>query len=74
MYMPELSPPPRVWTPHGGAVFADDPPPNREKIPPLRTRAIIDPPTWGGHRGLVVGVFDCGPTGRLSNLPCVGAL
>ena len=24
---------------------------------------IIDP-TWGGHPGLVVGVFDCGPTGR----------
>ena len=31
---------------------------------PLRTRGIIDPPTWDGHRGLVVGVFDCGPIGR----------
>ena len=51
--------------------------PNREKTPPppgLGTRGIIDPPTWGGHRGLVVGVFDCGPIGRLSNLPCAGAL
>ena len=33
--------------------------PIREKI-----RGIIDPPTWGGDRGLVIGVFDCGPTGR----------
>ena len=45
----------------GGALLADDPP-NMEKIPPLRTRSKIDPPTWGGggHRGLAVGVFDCG--------------
>ena len=44
----------------GGAVFAGDPPPQyREKIPLLRTRSIIDPLTSGGHRGLVVGVFDC---------------
>ena len=35
---------------------------NREKIAPLKTQGIIDPPTWGGHRGLVVGVFECGPT------------
>ena len=45
-----------------GGVFADDPPIGTP--PPLRTRGIIDPPTWGGHLGLVVGVFDCGPTGR----------
>ena len=31
----------------------------------LRTRDITDPlPTWGSHRGLVVGVFDCGPKCR----------
>ena len=50
----------------GRAVFADDspPPPNRGKIPPLRTRGIIDPLTWGVHRGLVVGVFHCRLTGR----------
>ena len=42
-----------------GAIFADDPL-NRENILPL----TIGPPIWGGHRGLVVGVFDCGPTGR----------
>ena len=40
------------------------PPPNRGKIPPLRTRGIIDPLTWGVHRGLVVGVFHCRLTGR----------
>ena len=32
---------------------------------PLMIRGIIDPPTLrgggGGHRGLVVGMFDCGP-------------
>ena len=69
----------KLWPTCGGAVFADDPP-NREKTPPshptrpppLRTWGIIDPPTWGGHRGLLVG--DCGPTGRPSNLPCAGAL
>ena len=66
--------PPPGYGLHMAGLFSQTIPPNREKIPPLRTRAIIDPPTWGGHRGLVVGVFDCGPTGRLSNLPCVGAL
>ena len=40
------------------------PPPIRETTPLLRTRGIFDPPTWCGHRGMVVGVFDCGPTGR----------
>ena len=35
----------------------------REKIPPLRPRVIFDPPTWGSH-GLVIGMFDCGPSGR----------
>ena len=49
----------------GGVVFADDPPPPiGRRFPMLRTRSIIDSPTWGGHRGLVVGVFDCVPTGR----------
>ena len=32
--------------------------------PPLRTRGIFDPWNWGGHRGLVVGVFNCGPTSK----------
>ena len=41
-----------------------------EKIPPLRTRRVIDPPTWGGHCGLVAGMFDCGG----SNLTCAGTL
>ena len=34
------------------------------RSPSLRTRDIIDRPTWGGHRGLVVGVEKCGPTGQ----------
>ena len=25
---------------------------------------VFYPQTWGGHRGLVVGVFDCRPTSR----------
>ena len=42
------------------------PPPSiREKIPhPVEEPGIFDPPTCGGHRGLVVDVFNCGPTGR----------
>ena len=40
------------------------PPATREKIPPLRTRGIFGPPIWGGHRRLVVGVFDCRPIRR----------
>ena len=54
------------WATRGGAVFADNPP-NGEKIPPLRAPGIIvvRQTSWSGnHRGLVVGVFDCGPTGR----------
>ena len=34
----------------------------------------FDPPTWSSHRGLVVGVFDCGPTGWRSKSTCVRAL
>ena len=30
----------------------------------LRTRGIFDPRTWGGHLGLVDGMFNCGPRGR----------
>ena len=51
------------WPTRGGAVFADDSP-NRGRFPPSRTWGITALPTSGGHRGLVVGVFDCGPTGR----------
>ena len=51
------------------AVIADDTI-IKEKIPPLRTRGIFDPPSWGGHRSLVVGVFNCGPTTNGSNLHC----
>ena len=48
-----------------GLLSQIDNPPNREKIAPIDPGYnIIYPPTWGGHRGLVVGVFDCGPTGR----------
>ena len=43
-----------LYITRGGAVFADDPH-NRENISP--------PLTWGGHRGLVVGVFDSGQFG-----------
>ena len=46
-----------------GLFFADGPQIGKISSE-LRTRGIIDPPTWGSHRGLVVGVFDCGPTGR----------
>ena len=56
----------RGWPPRGGAIFAEDAP-TREKIPPPPVEDPgynIDPPTSGGHRGVVVGVFDCGPTGR----------
>ena len=53
------------WPTLGGAVFADNSPIGRSP-PPLRTRGIIDPLTCGVnvHRGLVVGVFPCLPTGR----------
>ena len=43
-----------------------DGPPIKDKTPPLRTRGrpMTDPLTWGGQRGLVVGLFDYGPIGR----------
>ena len=43
------------------------------QIPPLRTQGVIDPLTWGGHRGLVVGVYDCEPTGRAVQICLRGA-
>ena len=45
---------------HVAGCFAEDHPPLL-----LRTRGTIDPPYWGGHCGLVVGVFDCGSTDGL---------
>ena len=56
-----------VWG--GGACvmsWQTTPPPLGRRSPLLRTRGIFDPPTWGGYRGLVVGVVDCGPT---KNIP-----
>ena len=60
-----LSLPPRV----AGLFSQMIPPIGRRCPPPSRTRGLMDPPTsegplMGSHRGLVVGVFECGPTGR----------
>ena len=41
------------------------------QMTPTPPPGIIDPPTWGGHHGLVVGMYDCGGS---SNLPCARAL
>ena len=41
-----------------------------EKIP-LLTWGILGPQIWGGNPGLVVGEFDCGPTGwRFESASC----
>ena len=58
VYDLSMHPPPQGWPTRGGAVVADDPPIGRRSPPP----GIFDAPTWGGHRGIVVGVFDCEPT------------
>ena len=43
-------------------LFSQTIPPREDPL--VEDSGIIVPPTWGGHRGLVVCVFDWGPIGQ----------